>query len=210
MLALFFDTETTGLINQREPAISPVQPSLVQLGALLVDLEDRRELQSIDVIIQPDGWTIPTEASNVHGIPQALAEKVGILLEHAVLPFRDLVSVSQLIVAHNISYDKVIMERASAMVDVQFGVPVGALWTPVNELLCTKLMATPVVKKKSKRPSHAGEYAWPKLNEAYNYFYGKELEGAHNAMVDVKACKDIFFALADQGHLDDVLYTKVI
>lgn len=212
MRALFFDTETTGLIAFKEPSVSPAQPSLVQLGALLVDIDTRKDLQSLDVIVAPQGqWTIPEGASRVHGIPTAMAEEVGICLEHAVLPFRDLLNAADFIVAHNLKYDRVIMERASAMVDLHFGQDVQDLWLPKNQFICTMMKSTGIVKKppKNGKPSHRGEYGWPKLNEALKHFTGEDLVGAHNAMVDVIACKKVFFALLDQTDaLDQFFYDE--
>lgn len=59
---LFFDTETTGLKS----------PHIVQLAALLTE-EDGRECARLNVIIQPEGWTIPDEAAAVHGITTDIA-----------------------------------------------------------------------------------------------------------------------------------------
>ena len=35
----------------------------------------------------------------------------------------------------------------------------------------------------------------PKLTKAYQFFFGKDFDGAHNAMNDVLATRDVFFAL---------------
>jgi hypothetical protein len=40
-------------------------------------------------------------------------------------------------------------------------------------------------------------YKSPNLGEAYEHFTGRPLEGAHNAMVDVKACMAVYFAIKD-------------
>jgi DNA polymerase-3 subunit epsilon len=208
---LVFDTETTGIAKWTAPSISPEQPNLVQLGALLVDLETREDIAAIDVIITPNGaYAIPDGAAAVHKITTAKAEKVGILLESAVLPFRDLLAAADLVVAHNIKFDKIIMERASAMVDLSFGQPVQDLWLPKNKLVCTMLKSTGIVRKASKRPMHKGDFGWPKLHEALKHFTGEDLPGAHNAMVDVIACKKIFFGLVDQTDaLNDLLFDEV-
>ncbi|WP_182340872.1 hypothetical protein [Comamonas koreensis] len=62
-LALAYDTETTGLPLFKEPSEHPDQPHIVQLGAILVDLNTRTTIASMDVIIRPDGWTIPDEVA---------------------------------------------------------------------------------------------------------------------------------------------------
>jgi DNA polymerase-3 subunit epsilon len=76
--ALIFDTETTGLPLFEQPSDHPDQPHLVQLGALLVDLDTRRELASVDLIMRPDGWVIGEEVSKIHGITHELAMDVGV------------------------------------------------------------------------------------------------------------------------------------
>ena len=51
-LALAYDTETTGLPLFKEPSEDPRQPHIVQLGALLVDLDTRKTIASMDVIVR--------------------------------------------------------------------------------------------------------------------------------------------------------------
>lgn len=60
----FFDTETAGLPKNFSAPTTDVDnwPRLVQLSWILTD--ERKEV----FIIRPDGFTIPEEASNVHGI----------------------------------------------------------------------------------------------------------------------------------------------
>jgi DNA polymerase-3 subunit epsilon len=207
MYALFFDTETTGLAKFNLPSVDPSQPNLVQLGALLVDLEDRSDVMSLDLIINPNGeYEIPEGAAAVHKITTEKASKVGVFLEHAVLPFRDMLAAADLVVAHNARFDKIIMERASAKVDLHFNQEVQDLWLPTNKIVCTMQKSTPVVKKRKR----TGEFAWPKLIEALKFFTGEDLPGAHNAMVDVIACKKIFFKLLDDTEaLNDVLFDKL-
>lgn len=37
----------------------------------------------------------------------------------------------------------------------------------------------------------------PNLGEAYRHFFGRDFDGAHNALADVSACRDIYFAMQD-------------
>jgi DNA polymerase III epsilon subunit-like protein len=39
------------------------------------------------------------------------------------------------------------------------------------------------------------QYKNPRLEEAHIHFMGYGIEGAHDAMVDVRACKDVYFKL---------------
>ena len=77
-LGFFYDTETTGLPLFREPSEHPGQPHLVQLAAALVDLDTRETVASLDVVVRPDGWTIPDDVAAVHGITTDYAAAVGV------------------------------------------------------------------------------------------------------------------------------------
>jgi len=67
-LIMPFDTETSGIPIWKEPSESECQPHLVQLAAILVEPDSREIKQEIDVIIKPDGWIIPDEVAEIHGI----------------------------------------------------------------------------------------------------------------------------------------------
>ncbi|MEJ5127665.1 hypothetical protein WH367_16610 [Comamonas sp. MYb21] len=54
-LILAYDSETQGLPKWDLSSDHPDQPHIVQLGALLVDLDTRATIASMDVIIRPDG-----------------------------------------------------------------------------------------------------------------------------------------------------------
>ena len=56
----------------------------------------------------------------------------------------------------------------------------------INEAPTNKMMASG--KKTSKAP---------KLHEAYKHFFERDLDGAHDAMTDCLACKDIFFKIRE-------------
>ena len=66
---LFFDTETTGLPKRWNAPVTDLEnwPRLVQLAWMEYDAVGK-VLDSRDVIIYPEGYTIPPEVSRLHGI----------------------------------------------------------------------------------------------------------------------------------------------
>ena len=197
-IALVFDTETTGLARFKDDPVSPVQPNLVQLGALLIDLETGREYAIMDLIVYPSSWEVPQEAALVHGISTGVAKKVGVELDAAVLPFRDLVNAADILVCHNWAFDSIIMRRASAMVDLSDGKDVTDLFEGKPNF-CTMRAATPIVKKRGKKPLHNEDYKWPKLIECMQHLFNEGLEGAHNAIVDCRATARLLTHLVNEN-----------
>lgn len=53
---LFYDTETTGLPDWKSPSGGETQPHIVQIGAILCNAETKEVVDTLNVIVQPDGW----------------------------------------------------------------------------------------------------------------------------------------------------------
>lgn len=193
MTYLFFDTETTGLPNKRLSYVHTDQPHICQLAAIEVD-SDRRTMTEINFLIRPDGWTIPEEASAIHGITQSSAERYGIKIEGALSIMRRLISRSSMVIAHNIEFDAWMLRRELAAVsDPAWD------WGGGREF-CTLKESQDIVKcPPTERMLKAGitGYKKPTLTETYRHFFGRDFEGAHDAMADVRACRDVFFKLMD-------------
>ena len=47
--------------------------------------------------------------------------------------------------------------------------------------------------------SYYGGYKWPKLEELYRKLFGRMFDNAHDALADVVATKECFFALKQRG-----------
>lgn len=184
---LYFDTETTGLWNYREEKHSDKQPKLAQIGALLEDV-DGRLLGEIDLMIFPEGWDIPKSASDIHKVTTEVAIAGGVTLANACHVFRDLIASAEIVVGHNVEFDQNIMDHALHMA----GIP-PIPWDKLK-VECTKLGSMNIVKA---TPFKNGQWKWPSLDEAHRHFFdGRGVgEGAHNAMVDVKACQRIHHEL---------------
>lgn len=193
--ALFFDTETTGLPLFKEPSEDPRQPHIVQLAALLVDLDTRKTVASMDVIVRPNDWTIPEEVSKIHGITQEHALDVGIPEDIAVGMFMELWR-GRPRVAHNEQFDARILRIALLRcgdLDVDS-------WK-AGQAECTAMLATPILKlPPTEKMLRAGfnKCKTANLGEAYQFFFGEPLVGAHSALADAEACKRVYFAIKDR------------
>ncbi len=183
----FFDTETTGLPDFNKRASDPSQPHIVQFAAITVD-HNGKELVSHNLIVRPDGWGIPVEATRVHGITNEFARENGVPEEDVAKIILSLFTGADRVVAHNVTFDKFIariaLRRFGLLTDAM------ALWWSGLPTVCTMRATTNICRIPS--PRFEGEYKWPKLSEAYEFAFGEKLEGAHDALVDVRACRRIY------------------
>lgn len=194
--ALFFDCETQSLPLWNLPSEHPDQPHIVQLAAMLVDLDTRRRLSSFEVIVRPEGWTIPDEVAAIHGITTEKALEIGVNESMALGMLLELWNEDQprMRIAHNRSFDDRIVRIALMRYE---DVPLADKWKAAPGQ-CTATMATPIMQlpptEKMKRAGF-NKFKTPNLGEAYRHFTGRELQGAHSAMADTRACAEVFFAI---------------
>ena len=195
MIALFYDTETTGLPLFNEPSEDPRQPHLAQVAACLVDtLDTRQTIASMDVVVRPNGWEIPADVAAIHGITTERALEVGIAEETAVEMLLDLYNWRSR-VAHNEPFDARIVRIA--LLRYGYDQDIADRWK-AGKAHCTQALSTPILKlPPTPKMIAAGRrhHKSANLGEAYRHFTGTELAGAHNAMVDVQACMFVYFAI---------------
>lgn len=179
MIALFFDTETTGFKS------STFTPEIVQIGAILQDTETRRVLGELNMIVKAEK-PIPPEVTAIHGISDELSAKFGVRSGFVDNMFALLASNADVVVAHNIDFDIGIV---NGVWDISRAI------IATKEQYCTMKSATDIV---GIPKSHGGSNKYPKLAEAYRHFFNAEFENAHDAMSDVRACRDVYFALLER------------
>ena len=188
---LFFDTETTGLPRSWKAPVTDLAnwPRMVQLAWLQYD-QTGMLIRAGNHIIKPEGFSIPLEASNIHGITTAQAMREGEELSHVLNRFAFLAGECTMLVAHNMKFDEKI---------------VGA------ELLRKRM--TNVLEEKKKictmdsttdwcaLPGPYG-YKWPKLEELHYKLFRTGFAGAHNAAADVEVTAKCFWELRRRGLLN--------
>lgn len=192
-MILFYDTETTGLPDRFAPLNSEKQPRCVQLAAILTDLSGV-EQACLNLVVHPDGWEIPEAAARVHGITTEKAKKIGIREAVVGAAFHDLMCKADLVVAHNEKFDRQIVR-------IMFE-RLGRDWAFDKPAYDTMEAAAPIVNlPPTPRMVAAGidKPKAPKLEECIRHFFNEPLNGAHDALVDVRACARIFFHLHPEG-----------
>lgn len=202
MRAAFYDTETTGMPLWGEPSEDPRQPHIVQIAALLVDLDTWATVASIDLTIAPTDWEIPADVVAIHGITTEHARAVGVSETLALELFCQLWARAQVRVAHNESFDARIIRCALHRFAGDAGLPGPEHWK-AGIAECTQLMSTPILKlpatDKMRRAGMGSRVKSANLREAYRHFMGTELVGAHSAMADAQGCRDVYKAIRSRA-----------
>lgn len=198
--ALFYDTETTGLPEMKLPSDDPKQPYIFQFAAELVDLDTRHVIAGFDHLIKPAGWIISPEIEALTGVSTERAAMFGLDMA-VVLPI--FLTMWQMTTVHRVAHNEVFdmrLVRTAIKRDGGFSDALADRWKE-SQAFCTCRAASPIVNLPPTEKMRARGMTQPKLpnlGEAYEFFTGQKLENAHNAMVDVHACKTIYFALLDR------------
>ncbi|MDB4278755.1 3'-5' exonuclease [Deltaproteobacteria bacterium] len=190
---LFYDTETTGLPNWKKPSDDESQPHLVQLAAILCNAETEEVISSIDLTIKPEGWEIPEEVSEIHGVTTEKAKAVGVPENLAFQMLYAMFEVSDIRVAHNRTFDQRIIRIAAKRHGTE---PQTEAWAEKEDHECTMLLSKPICKLPNKGRKGIKN---PKLEEAYEQFTGEQLENAHTAIADAQGCMDIYFFMKNNS-----------
>ena len=187
---LFFDTETTGLPRNWKAPVSDVNnwPRLIQLAYLYFD-ENGNRISGGDFIIKPEGFKIPTDASRIHGISNEKALKEGVLLSDVLQIFQNLIVDSDILVAHNMSFDEKIVGAEFLRLGMENSIP-------AKRKICTMQSSTNFCALNGPYG-----YKWPKLSELHYKLFKTGFEEAHNAAVDINATAKCFWELRRLGKL---------
>ena len=185
---LFFDTETAGLPRNRKAPISNLKnwPRLVQIAWMQYDPSGNL-VNSKDFIIKPDGFTIPYNSTQIHGITTEKAIKEGVLVNRVFEEFSTAIDQADYIIAHNIDFD----EKIVGAEFIRKNVPHRLFQ---KDRICTMKSTTEFCKI----PGPYG-YKWPTLAELHFAIFHTDIEETHNALVDVEVCAKSFFQLKKMG-----------
>ncbi|MAO17705.1 DNA polymerase III subunit alpha [Muricauda ruestringensis] len=184
---LIFDTETTGLPKRWDAPITDTDnwPRCVQIAWQLHD-ELGNLIEHQDFLVKPEGFNIPYEAEQIHGISTALAEEKGVPMSEVLEAFNKALLQTKFVVGQNVGFDINIMGCEFHREEVQ---------SPLTELpvldTCTEHTA-----ELCKIPGgRGGKFKLPTLTELHEFLFGEPFAEAHNATADVEATTRCFLEL---------------
>lgn len=140
-----------------------------------------------DLIIKPDGFEIPKQASDVHGITTEMALEKGVDLKKAVYYFLGACKMADIIVGHNVNYD---MHVVGAELIRSYGKDY------IEKLPTADTMLSSI--DLCKIPGKYG-FKYPKLMELHNVLFGCDFDNAHNSFADISATEKCYWELKNRG-----------
>lgn len=188
---LIFDTETTGLPKRWNAPVSDTDnwPRCIQIAWQLHDAMGNL-VENQDFLIKPEGFNIPYDAEQIHGISTELAEKEGKELSEVLDLFTSALAKSKFVVGQNITFDMNIM---------------GAEFYRLNQN--NPLEKQPILDTCTEKTAElckipggrGGKFKLPTLTELHEFLFKSPFKEAHNATADVEATARCFFELIRKG-----------
>ncbi len=189
---IIFDTETTGLPKRYDAPIHDTDnwPRAIQLAWQIHDKWGELVEQK-NVLIKPEGFDIPYDSEQIHGISTALAEAKGIPIADALEQFNLALSKAEFVVGQNVDFDVNIMGAEF----YRAGFDTALMDMPVLDT-CTEKTA-----KLCQIPGgRGGGFKLPTLTELHEFLFKEPFAEAHNASADVEATARCFLELLRKAH----------
>ena len=180
MKALILDTETTGLIDNHTIKIDK-QPEVIEYYGCAVDLVTGNINQELSLLIKPSRPSVVTdEITRITGLKYDDLKEAPGFMQVANEIFGQ-IEKAPAIIAHNLSYDKEMLEIEAERLGRKINWP--------SPLICT---VEQTVHLKGYRLN---------LSDMHEMLFGVRFDGAHRAKVDVQALTKCCVELKRRGML---------
>ena len=205
---LIFDTETTGLPKDFNAPIANLDnwPRCIQIAWQLHD-EMGNLIEAKDYLVKPDGFKIPLNAEQIHGISTDLAIEQGVDLNFVLEEFNTVLGKSKFIVGQNVGFDVNVMGAEF----LRQGIPASDIHQKAGEYLDYKkqnpkgkdlvnqFILDTCIEKTAELcqipGGRGGKFKLPTLTELHKHLFGEGFGEAHNATADVEATTRCFLEL---------------
>ena len=164
MIAAIFDTETTGLVENRALPLSKL-PEVIEFYGATVDLDADVVIEELDVLIRPSRMPLPRKIVEITGITDADLDGKPSFGE-VLAGITGLFSKADVVISHNASFDSEMLEIEAQRLGVELKLP---------RLLCS---VEQTVTLTGQRLS---------LSALHENLFGMKFPSAHRARNDARA-----------------------
>lgn len=207
MYVLLFDTETNGLPKRFGAPIHDVKnwPAILsiawQIWNMNPDDGSQTFVEKRNYFLKPTpGIVWDAEAEKIHGIHIDFLETEGHDVSLVLDDFKRAASQSQLIVAHNLQFDKSVLLAEMLRHDPKM---VMNWWPRFEYCTCNNTKALCKLPSVKRNPNPSDPYKMPKLVELWKFLYGGDAEFSfHSAEGDTECLVQIFQELLRRKVLD--------
>ena len=184
---LIFDTETTGLPKKWNAPITDTNnwPRCIQIAWQLHNIYGEL-IEQQDYLIQPEGFNIPYDAEQIHGISTQLAEEKGKTLDEVLVLFNEALSKSKFVVGQNVKFDLNIMGCEFHRKSIN---------STLNQLPVLDTCTEKTASLCQITGGRYGKFKLPTLTELHQHLFNSPFSEAHNATADVEATTRCFLEL---------------
>ena len=189
---LIFDTETTGLPKRWNAPVTDTDnwPRCIQIAWQLHDAMGNL-MEHGDYLVVPDGFEVPYEAEQIHGISTLLAQTDGLALLEVLERFQEALKKAHFVVGQNVGFDLNIMGAEFHRAGIENPLvqkPVLDTCTEETAMMC------------QIPGGRGGKFKLPTLTELHEHLFGVPFSEAHNATADVEATSRCFLELLRLKH----------
>lgn len=200
-IVMIFDTETSGLPPKELHKQLDKLPSIVQLSFVLFDINENKIIKTYDKYIkQPETTDFNSQAFKITKITKSMCDN-GVHIIEALMEFHTAYLNSNHIVAHNLDFDKFMIEleiirnyeglkQHSDFFGPQiiFNTTFNKMWN--IQTYCTMNDGKYITKIELKSKFGKPFYKNPKLEELHKQLFSKTIDSSllHNSLVDTLVC----------------------
>jgi DNA polymerase III epsilon subunit-like protein len=183
MIIIVFDTETTGLPTERNPSYRDTAkwPHIVQLSYVLYDMKNEKTLLCEDHVIKlSSSVDLPPESVRIHGITRSHMSRRGIAIEKALEQFGKAVKQADVVVGHNLQFDKNIVLAEAVR---NFCAKLVTFNKKIEYCTMQKSLNVCNIQRTNKYGEVYQKY--PNLTELHEHLFRSVPKGTHDSMADV-------------------------
>ena len=203
MKVLIFDTETSGLPKGKNkiPTLDTLSnwPHIVQFSYILYDTSTCEiDIMKDSIVRLPEGIDICDECVKIHGITNEISASKGILLEDVLTDFMNTLEKADLLVAHNIDFDKnvimaEILRKYSDINSIEKWTTYYNTITTYKKYYCTMQESIDLCNRKYvNKWTGSIRLKFPNLSELNMHLFNYIPKNLHNSLYDIIVCLRCF------------------